>query len=139
MSTYIAKTDYLSDIRAANLDKLIDDTDSILDSAEDTALSMIRSYLKEKFDLDAEFALSGSNRDHMTMKIVRYLVLHDLFDRVPSRKKPESVSENFEFAVDWLEKVSRNAIPCNLTKLEDADGNKKLSFRFGNSENPRTH
>lgn len=138
MSAYITKSDYLTEMRAASLDKLTDDTDDILNAAEETAISMVKSYIGKIYDFEAEIAKIGLDRDYMTLKIVKDITIANIFERIHVRKRPDHIVENYDRAIDWLEKVARGEIDCNLDAIQDNQGNDVLKFRWG-SATKRTH
>lgn len=138
MSSYILKADFVNLIRTADLDEILDETDSILDQAETEVISQVKNYIGEFYDIDTEIAKTTTDRNQFFLAQIKKAVLYNIYRRTGNNSIPEAVNQDYSDFMDWLEKVARKKISLGLDLMVDADGDAINRFRWG-SENARTH
>ncbi len=138
MSAFIEKADYLLNITDHRINQIIEDTDAILDDAEDTAIAVVKDALKARYDVDSIFATVGAARPKNVMLWVKRLAIYYIYDRIPDDLVPERVVKNYNEVMDHLEAISDGKRSVDLPILIDADGNKSTKFRYG-SQPARSH
>jgi hypothetical protein len=139
MSTFISYNDYQTAKSSRILDLITEDNDTLLDTAELTAIGKITDRLAEKFNLAAEFAKTGSDRNTSLMSWVLALSLYYIYARVPDNDVPERVIKDYDDTLKELEQIQQGKLSCSLQRITDTTtGEIKTRFRMGNSE-PRTH
>lgn len=138
MSTFITKADYLLHITDQRINQIIEDTDAILDDAEDTAIAVVKDALKARYDVDTIFAAVGAARAKNVMLWVKRLAIYYIYDRIPDDLVPERVVKNYNETMDHLEAISDGKRSVDLPILIDEDGNKSTKLRWG-SQDARSH
>ncbi len=139
MSTFITVDDYKAEIKATNLDNMIEQDSTILDNAEASAVSMVTHYLSARYDVDTIFAQVGSARDPHLLRLCKNIVLYILHERLPKRIKPEHISQNYQDTIDFLTGVSDAKIDLvTLPRKTDSETSEPITkFRYG-SDTPRS-
>lgn len=133
MSTFVAKAEFKDMIRDDRLNQLIDSDDTLIESAEDTAIAVIKDALKARYDIDTIFAAVGAARANNVMLWVKRLTIYFLYDRIPDELVPERVIRNYDEAMDQLNKISDGKRAVDLPQLSDADGVTITKFRWGSN------
>ncbi len=137
MSTFINYSDYQGTKTTRILDLLIGDDDTILETVETTAIGIITDRLAERFDLPAELAKTGSDRNPSLMRWVIALCTYTVYARVPDDDVPERVIKDYDDTLKELDKIQQGR-SCSLQRILDTEGEVKTRFRMGN-DTPRTH
>ncbi|MEM7372810.1 MAG: phage protein Gp36 family protein [Bacteroidota bacterium] len=135
---YLVLDDYKSDIKASNLDAMVNSDVSVRTTAEDEAESMIKTYLNQLYDTATIFAQTGTDRHPHLMSIMKAIVLHKLHGRLPKRMMPDNIQASYNEAVIWLEKVNDGKISLELPRKTDSDDKTITRFRYGGNT-PKTH
>jgi hypothetical protein len=138
MSTFIEYDDFLVSIKERILDLLIDDSDTALASASADAQSYITDRLADRYDIAAEFAKTGTDRNNTLLSWMRALILYAIYARVPDNQVPERVIKDYDDTRTELEKIQQSKLGCSLKRLADCEGETISRFRMG-SNNPRSH
>lgn len=109
MSNFISKDDYKYQIRTYRLDQILEaadeDEDVILDAAEGEAIGMIRKYLDNRYDMNAELAKGGADRSKVLLRFAKVLVIYYIYERIPDDLVPERVVKNYDEVMKALEKI----------------------------------
>lgn len=138
MSSFILRDDYLSSIKDSRLTQLTDNTSSILDNAEDTAIQTVKDALHSKYDVDTIFAKTGTTRDKQVVRWVCTLVLYYVYERLPDKLIPEYITTNYDETMEFLKALEDGKRSTQLPRLENQEGKKPTKFRWG-SRKKRSH
>lgn len=130
MESYISKDDYKYQIRTERLDQILEASDEdeelLLDNAETEALAIIRDHLGKRYDMVAEYATSGDNRNKVVLRWAKVLVIYFIYERIPDEMVPERVVSNYEMVMKMLVKVEdgdKDVFGLTPVLVTDADGN----------------
>lgn len=111
------------------------DKQDILDNIERQNISLIKTKLNGKYDTDAIFSASGNDRHWLIVKILSKLVIYDFFRRNAARKLPSDIREEYEWAMDILEKIKDGKeVPAGLPPATGDDGQPD-NIMYGNRKN----
>jgi phage gp36-like protein len=131
---YLEQSDLDLSILATNLQQIISNDESIIDTAESYALDEIRSYLSGRYDLDMEFSLNGDARRKDLVRRVVAITMYLLHQRLTPRQIPETRQSDYELALSWLKKVNKGELNLQIAKINPSQtvpitwgGNKKTS------------
>lgn len=125
---YLNTDDYLLHIQDVNMQQIINSNEAIRESANLLAISEARSYLIQKYDIDAELLKTGTNRDAQMLSVVVDIALYHLHSRIAPRNIPELRQSRYENALSWLKMCAFGDITPALTKLTPTSG---MRIRFG--------
>lgn len=132
MNTFMDNADYLPFLRDVNLQRMIEDDDSILMAAEDMAISTVKDSLFTYYDTNAIFGLTGDDRPKQVVRWVVVLTLYYLYERLPAKMMPERINDNYQEVMTWLKDIEDGKKPVNLPKVQKADGSGPATkFRWG--------
>jgi DNA-binding GntR family transcriptional regulator len=113
------------------------DKEAILNNIEQQNIALVKSKLNGKYDTAAIFNASGNDRHWLIVKILVKLVVYDFFRRNAARKVPKDIREEWEWAMDLLEKIKAGKeTPDGLPPYTDADGNTN-GVLIGNKKNDK--
>lgn len=126
---YIVKDDFTLSIQVKNLDAILAQaaqqsgrsTADILDTAVDTAMAEVRSYLGKVYDMGAEFAKDSTDGDRAPL-IVRHIVnisLYQIHFTVSARDVPEHRGNAYVMAREDLEKMRDEEMDPGVPYLVD--------------------
>lgn len=138
MSTFITIDDYKGKRSARILDLITGEDDSILNTAETTAIGIITDRLAERYDLAAELAKTDTSRNVSLVRWILALSIYDIYSRIPDEQVPERVIKDYDDTMSELEKIQIGKLGCSLTRETDTEGETITRFRMGNNT-PRTH
>lgn len=138
MSTFINYNDYQGARSSRILDMLTGDNDTILLTAETTAIGIVTDRLAERYNLTAELAKSGSDRNSSLIRWILALSIYSVYSRVPDQEVPERVIKDYDDTLKELEQLQQGKLSCALQRIIDTEGEVKTRFRMG-SDSPRTH
>lgn len=91
--------------------------------AEASAAQEITGYLGGRYDLKAEFARTGTERNMKVVIVFCDLVLYDLVCSLPQRMGYELRKQRREDAIKWLEAARRQNL--DLPTYESQDGTER--------------
>jgi hypothetical protein len=148
---YLETSDYLVQIQDVNLQQIINSNEAIRTSANNLAISEATSYLTQKYDIDTELALTGTDRDPQFLKACIDIALYHLHSRIAPRNIPELRVYNYignpedraivmgkviyptYCALGWLQGCANGDLTPKLT-LKDETSGKRVRFG-GNTKN----
>lgn len=141
MSQFIEREDYLIYIRDARLKQMIDETPSILDDAEDTAIAIVNDALYSRYDMNTIWAKTGDERPKQVVRWVLNLAIYFLHERLPDRLVPDRVIKMYDETQLHLRDMEDGKKSTSLQLIEDSvneSGHIKTKFRWG-SRDARSH
>lgn len=138
MSNYITKADYLHKIRLPRLEMMIEEDNSILDDAEETAVAVVKDALHAHYDNEAIFTKTGDDRDKQVVRWVMNLAVYYIYERIPDKLVPERVVKNYDDTILTLMEIADRKKSVDLPKITNADGVTATKFRCGGIE-PRSY
>lgn len=96
---------------------------TILESLELQNISIIKTKLKGRYDIEAIFSAQGAERHYLIIKILVKLVLYDFIRRNAARKVPTDYVKEWEWAMKTLESIKAGKeTPDGLPAFVNDDG-----------------
>jgi len=136
---YLTEGDFVAKISDNILEQILDGNNTILDEAEQSATAIIQDAFAEKYDLDAEFAKTVTDRHKNLLRWMLNLTLYFLYERVHDNQVPDRVVKNYDDTVSEIKSIEQGKRNTSLLKLiREDNARKETNFRWGSS-NPRTH
>lgn len=110
----------------------------ILDQTELKNIKLVSSYLGTRYDVEAIFDEEDPIRSELIVDILVRLCLFDIVRRNAPRKVPEDYKEEYEKAIELLQKIATGRIPVDgLPPATDGEGNPVSDAIWGNIKNER--
>ena len=101
------------------------------------AVSQVETALFQRYDTVVELAKNGAERNMHLVKLIKHIVLYEIFKRLPHLTMPKWAIEDNLVAVDSLKRLANGDFALNIPrKVVDE---KTLTRRKVLSQNPRTH
>lgn len=108
----------------------------VLDQLELQNIELIKSYIGSRFDVSKIFNAEDPIRNQLLIRILTTLVLYDVFRRNAARKVPSDYKDNYDAALETLEKIATGRIPVDgLPPKTDEGGNPISNSIWGNNTN----
>lgn len=117
---FLTTDDIRVSLRDSFFNEITDEDTDVIDNAEASAISKMKSMLRQRYDVDQVF--NGRNYEDAPL-IVEYctaIFLHRLAARINPRKIPDNIKDAYMEALDWLEKVTN--LEANPSLPEIAEG-----------------
>lgn len=125
-------------IKGSRLEQLLDGEPTAFDDAVATAQSIVRDALYSRYDVNAIYAQTGTNRHHQVVRWITVLTLYYLYERVPDKLVPDRVVKNYDDVREDILQVEDGKKSMDLPLLNNSEAAPLTKFRWG-SNNPRTH
>ena len=104
------------------------------ENIEKNNIALIKSKIATRYDTDAIFAATGSNRNRNIVKVLTILVLYDLIRRNAARKVPDDFREDWNWAMKWLNDVrDGKESPQDLPVIDTTTGTSLSTVLYGNN------
>lgn len=120
---FLTDTDYHAQIRPEQLDRLIENNQSLRLDAEGKAISQAKSRLRVRYNVDEIFLKTGTDRHQELVMYVVDLSLYHLHSRNAPGQVPANRAQRYQDALDWLGKVAEGSWDAGLPTVGDLDGN----------------
>lgn len=133
---FLSKQDFDSRIYAEILDAITRNDDTIVDVMIDVAISEMKGYLSARYDTDAIFSQSGSNRHPVILEFAKDIALYHLHSIHDPAKIPEIRVDRYKRAIEWLKEVNAGHINPDLPLSQDQ---KKDYVAFGSNPKRQNH
>lgn len=107
------------------------------DEAESLAVSELDP-LRGKFNVDAELAKDGANRNATLVRIMVHITAYYLYNTVPDDEIPQRIIDNWKKELATIEKIAGGKINSTLETLTSDTGKTITMYRWG-SNKTRSH
>lgn len=115
---FITKPELKSASVTVVVNKAINDDDTIVDIIIDETEDVMRSYLSGRFDVNAIFSATNTDRNGVVVKHFKKIVVHEIYKRKTGEIN-ETTQADYDEAMTWLEGVSAGKIDAgNLPAAE---------------------
>jgi hypothetical protein len=109
-----------ADLKVGMIDKFINERseeniNEVLEGIELQNIALIRAKLSGRFDVDAIFNATGTDRDYLIIQILTKLTLYNFVRRNAARKVPEDYMEDWKWANKQLDMLAAGTlVPSDL-------------------------
>lgn len=119
---YLTKSDIEKRFdESEHLEEIIRNDDTKLNEAIITAQSDVRAACVHRYDMETEFARTGTSREPMVLQIAADIAIYYLWNLTNPRLAPEKAITNYEFATQKLDKIQRGRLMPNLPEYQDEE------------------
>ncbi|MDQ8012030.1 MAG: DUF1320 family protein [Flavobacterium nitrogenifigens] len=135
---YLVKDDLISLAVERFIDESSEESDKILDTVELQNIQLIKGYIASRYDVSEIFNALTPIKHEILTRILTKLVLFDIIRRNAARKVPTDYKEEYDKALELLEKIATGRIKLEgLPAPTDENGNPTNSTSiWGNNSNP---
>lgn len=132
---YLTDEDLKADSFQRYIDESIGDFVEAKGKAEIVAISIAKTYLSGRYNTDAVFDQTSPIRNGLLTEILVKLTLGKIFGRNAARKLPGDIKEDYEWAIETLEKLNAGKLKIDLPGPVDENGNVKSTSMWGSNRN----
>lgn len=131
---FLTVADFILKVPEYIRNQITDTDDSILDDAELHATAIVQDAFFDKYDLNTEFALTGTDRHKNLLRWMLNLVLYFIYERIPDEQVPERIVKNYDDTMMEIKHIEQGKRNTSLTKLIREDNQRKeTNFRWGSN------
>ena len=120
---YLTDEDYKVVCGEQELDIITQSDNENRRNAERTAREEIASYLRARYDIEKEYALTGEERNAFLVQVAVNISLYYMVHSLPGHMASEGRHELYEAAISWLNKVQSGKAMPSLPVYTDSEGN----------------
>jgi phage gp36-like protein len=140
MSQFIELTDYDASIHREILDALTREDNAIVEICEDRAIAEMRGYLSRRYDVDAIFSATGSNRNQLILMMAIDMAVYHIFCIHNPQKISQTRKDRYDRAKEWLKQVADEEIGVdNAPLLPREERRNKDAFLTRSNPKRATH
>jgi phage gp36-like protein len=135
---YLNKTDIEGAGMYPEILETISREDEHITTAIEEAMGEVAAYLQARYDIEAEFDKTGTNRHNLIVKIVRDIAIYNIYNISSPVNMPEIRVQLYKDRIAFLKDVmAEKAVIKGLSRLTDPKGGSSY-IRFGGNK-PRTN
>lgn len=113
---FIEKTDLYTKILEDELDEITRSDDTLILQAADSAVSEMRGYLFDTFDVDAIFSQTGANRHALLVDLGADITIYILVSRLQAGQSIDDRQQRYDRAKTWLRQASKTEFYNDLPR-----------------------
>jgi phage gp36-like protein len=128
---YLTLDDYKQLITSEDLDIVQQADETVRTNAETAAIEYFSGYLRGRYDVDALFARTGTDRDPVLVQFLIDAVLYTLHSSLPGNMMPEIRKERKDELDKWLLDVQKGIVQPDFPTLntdEETDTGRPVKF-----------
>ena len=138
MSNFININDYDASIHREILDALTREDETLVEICEDRAVAEMRCYLSGRYDCDAIFSASGTERHQLVLMMALDIAIYHIFSIHNPVKLSQLRKDRYERAVEWLKAVAAGNISIDGAPLATEE-RQVAAQTFRIVSNPKRH
>ena len=133
---FLTENDY--DTLILDEDRLLisKETLKVRQDAEGMAIDQISGFIRNKYNVQATFALQGDARSKVLVMYTMDIALYHLHSSVPGRFVPEIRRIRYEDALSWLKDIAKGLISPDFPLITDPETGETVTgpaFIYGSS------
>jgi phage gp36-like protein len=121
------------------IDAITRNDDTIIDMIISESISYMKGYLNARYNVDSIFTALGADRDHVVLKMLKAIVIYEIYASHNPQMMTQTVKDNNDRAVKWLEKVQATDINPDLPLKKDDADEELLTAKFGSNTRRENH
>jgi len=109
----------------------------ILDKVEEKNIALVANYIGTRYDVDLIFDEDDPIRNELLINILVKLCLYDIIRRNAARKVPTDTKEEYDKAIELLEKIATGKVPVTGLPVPTDDNGDPIQSNtlWGNNSN----
>lgn len=102
--------------------------------AESEAIEEISGYLRPKYDIEAIFSATGTERNGLIVMYACDIALYNMAASAGGRMNSDVRKERYDRAIKWLSDVQAGKIVPDLPATVNPDGQTGIPLRWGSAK-----
>ena len=128
---FIEQTDLEKYVTTEDLNQITEGDQTVIDAAVDDAIEHVSEKLRQRYDMDLEFAKVAPNRHRTLLKHTIAVTLYFLCERIAFDQLPENRVLAYKNANEWADGCAAGKIQPSLQQL--AEPERGVSIRYGSA------
>jgi len=116
---FLTKTELKTRTHLEIINAIIKNDDTIIDMIISESITYMKGFLRARFDVDVVFDKTGNDRDQVVLKILKDIVIYEIYSSHNPAMMTKVVQDNHDRAQKWLKEVQKENINPDLTKRTD--------------------
>jgi len=121
MSAFIKIEDFYARIHGEILSALVRNDEAIIEILEDQSISLMRSYLGNRYDCDAIFSATGEDRNSLILMMALDITVYNIFCVHNPQKISQVTKDRYDRAVEWLKEVNAGKVSIDGAPLQQEE------------------
>ncbi len=121
------------------IDAITQADDTIIDMIISENITYMKGYLNSRYDVTKVFSQTGDNRDQVVLKILKALVIYEIYASNNPNMMTQTIKDENEQAIRWLELVQRTKVNPDLPALVDSSNNPVNDLSYGSNLRRENH
>ena len=135
---FLVKSELKTKSHIEIIDAITEGDDTIVDMIISESISFMKGYLTSRYDVTKIFSASGTNRDLVALKMLKALVIYEVYSSHNPRMMPQTVEDENKRAIAWLKAVQKGEINPALPLLSD-DSSTAGYVKYGSNPKRENH
>jgi phage gp36-like protein len=103
--------------------QIIEEDGTIAEIAINAAIEEMKSYLRNRYDVDLIFSETGTNRNALILELTKDIALWNIIKLSNVDMIFERIKERYDRAINYLDKILSGGVSINLPPAVDGSGN----------------
>jgi phage gp36-like protein len=116
---FLTKTDLLTSILTEELDEMTRGDDAIVAQATLAAVTEMRQWLYDTFDVDAVFGATGTDRNPLLVQYGADLAIYYIVARGQGGQDFDDRKSRYDRAINWLKAAAKTDLYADLPRREE--------------------
>lgn len=118
---FLTKADLLNYMEQDEIDQITEGNDAIVDEVIKDALEYAAEKLRQRYNIENEYAKTGEDRHRQLLKQTTAISLMYLSERLPTDILPEARELAYDRAVSWLDEAGNGKRMLTLEPRNDEE------------------
>ncbi|MFY0714116.1 DUF1320 family protein [Seonamhaeicola sp. NFXS20] len=128
-----------NDLKTESFERFITESTSdfptVKDEVELKTIGLVKTFLSGRYNVEAIFRETEPLRDEFLADIVAKITMYKIISRNAARKVPSDFKDDYDWAMQQLEKINAGKISLDLPAPTDEEGNSNINPMWGNNTN----
>lgn len=121
------------------IDTITRGDEAIIDMIISESITFMKGYLIARYDTTSVFAATGDNRDQVVLKMLKAIVIYEIYSSHNPQMMTQVVQDNNDRAIKWLEQVRKANINPNLPTATNEDNQEVSYIKYGSNTKRGNH
>lgn len=121
---FLTQDELITKSHAEIIEAITEGDDTIVPIIIDECIAHMKGYLSNRFDVETVFAdpgEGGDERDPVVLKMLKNLVIYEIYSMHNPQMMTQVVKDNHELAIEWLKGVQSQKINPNLPQTDESN------------------
>lgn len=135
---FIDKTDIIKALHGEYLDEITRNDELIIKAGIDAAISEMKAYLANIYDVQLIFSATGNNRNALLVEFAVDIAIYNIVEIDRPGIDMEDRRARYKRAIDWLKQVRDGNLNADLPLLDNTEENKN-PILYGSLSKRKNH